>query len=77
MTRCPKCKAVSGDSWAQCKGSCPMPGSPHYKPEGFNEAQQRAGFSEQSAQAQSEFFAALGVTEIRVGSRRYKVKGKQ
>jgi hypothetical protein len=54
-----------------------MPGSPHYKPEGFNEAQQRAGFSEQSAQAQSEFFAALGVTEIRVGSRRYKVKGKQ
>lgn len=28
---CPKCGAFSGDDWEQCKGSCPMPGSPHYK----------------------------------------------
>lgn len=27
---CPKCGASSGDSWAQCEGSCPMPMSPHY-----------------------------------------------
>lgn len=27
---CPKCGATSGDDWSQCKGSCPMPGSPHY-----------------------------------------------
>jgi hypothetical protein len=29
-TCCPKCGAVSGDDWSQCKGFCPMPGSPHY-----------------------------------------------
>ena len=28
--KCPKCGAVSGDDWSQCKGSCPMPGSPYY-----------------------------------------------
>lgn len=27
---CPKCDAVSGDDWSQCKGRCPMPMSPHY-----------------------------------------------
>lgn len=31
-TTCSKCHAVSGDDWAQCGGSCPMPGSPHYNP---------------------------------------------
>lgn len=36
VIKCPKCGAESGDDWSQCKGSCPMPGSPHYKPE--NEA---------------------------------------
>lgn len=30
MTTCPKCGADSGNNWSQCKGSCPMPGSPHY-----------------------------------------------
>ena len=29
---CPKCGAASGDDWSQCKGSCPMFGSPHYDP---------------------------------------------
>lgn len=29
--RCPKCKATSGNDWTQCKGDCPMLGSPHYK----------------------------------------------
>jgi len=29
---CPKCRASSGDDWEQCKGSCPIPGSPHYTP---------------------------------------------
>jgi hypothetical protein len=29
---CPKCRASSGDDWEQCKGSCPMPMSPHYTP---------------------------------------------
>lgn len=29
-TRCPKCSYTSGDDWTQCRGSCPMPGSPHY-----------------------------------------------
>jgi len=28
---CPKCDAESGNDWSQCEGSCPMPGSPHYK----------------------------------------------
>lgn len=28
--KCPKCKAVSGDDWTQCNGSCPMEQSPHY-----------------------------------------------
>lgn len=27
---CPKCKAISGDDWSQCKGVCPVQGSPHY-----------------------------------------------
>lgn len=30
--QCPKCKAVSGDDWVQCKGECPMEGSPYYDP---------------------------------------------
>lgn len=29
---CPKCNYDSGDSWAQCGGSCPMEMSPHYDP---------------------------------------------
>jgi hypothetical protein len=29
---CPKCGARSGDDWSQCKGSCPMFGSPHHDP---------------------------------------------
>ena len=29
---CPKCSAASGDDWAQCGDSCPMPASPHYSP---------------------------------------------
>lgn len=29
--QCPKCKATSGNDWTQCKGDCPMLGSPHYK----------------------------------------------
>lgn len=24
MTECPKCKKLSGDSWSQCGGWCPM-----------------------------------------------------
>lgn len=28
--KCPKCSAISGDDWRQCRGSCPMTGSPHY-----------------------------------------------
>jgi len=28
---CPKCGYPSGDDWSQCKGSCPHPGSPHFK----------------------------------------------
>lgn len=28
--KCPKCGWDSGDDWSQCKGSCPMPMSPHY-----------------------------------------------
>lgn len=31
---CPKCGATSGNNWGQCGGSCPMPGSPHYKAPG-------------------------------------------
>jgi hypothetical protein len=27
---CPKCDKFSGDDWSQCKGSCPVPGSPHF-----------------------------------------------
>lgn len=30
---CPKCQAKSGDDYAQCKGVCPMPGSPHHTKE--------------------------------------------
>lgn len=30
---CPKCHRTSGDDWRQCEGACPIPGSPHYKPE--------------------------------------------
>ena len=33
VTICPKCYAKSGDNWGQCRGSCPMPMSPHYDPE--------------------------------------------
>ena len=29
---CPKCGCNSGDDWSQCRGSCPIPSSPHYKP---------------------------------------------
>jgi hypothetical protein len=29
--RCPKCGAGSGDDWSQCRGACPMPGSPHHR----------------------------------------------
>lgn len=28
---CSKCQAISGDDWSQCKGSCPLPMSPHYR----------------------------------------------
>jgi hypothetical protein len=28
---CPKCGHSSGGDWSQCKGACPMPGSPHAK----------------------------------------------
>ncbi len=28
-TVCPKCHQTSGDSWSQCRGICPMAGSPH------------------------------------------------
>lgn len=31
--RCSKCKAESGDTWVQCKGVCPVSGSPHYNKE--------------------------------------------
>jgi hypothetical protein len=31
-TVCPKCRARSGDDWSQCKGMCPMVGSPHFDP---------------------------------------------
>ena len=27
---CPKCNCNSGDDWSQCKGLCPMIGSPFY-----------------------------------------------
>ena len=27
---CPKCGAVSGDDWSQCKGVCPVECSPHF-----------------------------------------------
>ena len=30
LTHCPKCSATSGNDWSQCRGSCPMPLSPHY-----------------------------------------------
>lgn len=30
--KCPKCKAISGDDWRQCKGMCPLEGTPHYSP---------------------------------------------
>lgn len=30
--KCPKCNYSSGDDWAQCAGSCPMPMSPYYNP---------------------------------------------
>lgn len=30
--QCPTCKFTSGDNWEQCNGVCPMPMSPHYKP---------------------------------------------
>jgi hypothetical protein len=30
---CPKCHAVSGDSWSQCRRLCPMYGSPYYVPD--------------------------------------------
>ncbi len=28
--RCPKCGRIDGSDWKQCRGSCPMEGSPHY-----------------------------------------------
>lgn len=31
-TVCPKCGYISGDDWRQCRGSCPMEQSPHFKP---------------------------------------------
>jgi hypothetical protein len=31
--QCSKCKAISGDDWSQCEGSCPIPMSPHYNAE--------------------------------------------
>lgn len=36
--RCPKCNFTSGDDWKQCGGSCPMPGSPHFKPDADSRA---------------------------------------
>lgn len=27
---CPKCNHTSGDDWSQCRGQCPMRGSPHF-----------------------------------------------
>lgn len=27
---CPKCGKISGDDWSQCKGACPMHGSPAF-----------------------------------------------
>lgn len=29
---CLKCGAISGNDWSQCKGSCPIPASPHFDP---------------------------------------------
>jgi hypothetical protein len=31
--QCPKCRAISGDAWTQCEGSCPMTMSPHFNAE--------------------------------------------
>jgi hypothetical protein len=33
LNGCPKCHFRSGDSWAQCRRACPVPGSPHYTQE--------------------------------------------
>lgn len=30
--RCMKCGYMSGDDWRQCRGVCPVEGSPHYDP---------------------------------------------
>jgi ribosomal protein L32 len=30
---CPKCGATNWYDWSQCNGECPIPGSPHFKPE--------------------------------------------
>lgn len=30
MTKCPKCRATSGDDWSRCRGKCPMTMSPHF-----------------------------------------------
>lgn len=29
--KCPKCGALSGDDWSQCRNDCPMPMSPHHR----------------------------------------------
>lgn len=39
---CPKCGAESGDAWAECEGSCPMPGSPYYNGDSGDEHQPRS-----------------------------------
>ncbi len=30
--KCPKCNFGSGNDWNQCRGVCPMPMSPYYRP---------------------------------------------
>lgn len=41
MTTCPKCLHTSGDDWSQCRGECPMPGSPHNRGDTFEAFQAR------------------------------------
>jgi len=46
--RCPRCDAISGDDWSQCRGRCPLEGSPHYDPNwikgDITEYQSRCGY---------------------------------
>jgi hypothetical protein len=60
---CPKCHAITGNSWSQCHGLCPMLQSPHFNAEtraSYTSALPLTVLNEKVALFQKDFKAVVG-----------------